>query len=96
MSQYLVMRMGKLVCNDTTGSCASIHQLHSYILYFHVFLFRGQGAPSGNSPPYFGPSLKLDFELEMVSHYAIILLFNAIELNQLVYLVILIIHCCVT
>lgn len=28
---------------------------------------RGQGHPAGNSPPYFGPSLKLDFELEMVS-----------------------------
>ncbi|KAL8153713.1 hypothetical protein V2J09_011473 [Rumex salicifolius] len=26
---------------------------------------KGQGAPAGNSPPYFGPSLKLDFELEM-------------------------------
>ncbi|PSS24785.1 Fumarylacetoacetase [Actinidia chinensis var. chinensis] len=26
---------------------------------------RGQGHPTGNSPPYFGPSLKLDFELEM-------------------------------
>ncbi|KAK1434766.1 hypothetical protein QVD17_00517 [Tagetes erecta] len=26
---------------------------------------RGQGHPSGNSPPYFGPSRKLDFELEM-------------------------------
>ncbi|KAL6990690.1 fumarylacetoacetase [Sarracenia purpurea var. burkii] len=28
---------------------------------------RGQGYPSGNSPPYFGPSLKLDFELEMAA-----------------------------
>ncbi|KAL6207203.1 hypothetical protein ACLB2K_024448 [Fragaria x ananassa] len=28
---------------------------------------RGQGAPSGNSAPYFGPSLKLDFELEMAA-----------------------------
>ncbi|XP_058080460.1 fumarylacetoacetase isoform X2 [Magnolia sinica] len=28
---------------------------------------RGQGHPSGKSPPYFGPSLKLDFELEMAS-----------------------------
>ncbi|XVF87837.1 hypothetical protein PTKIN_Ptkin18bG0152700 [Pterospermum kingtungense] len=27
---------------------------------------RGQGYPTGDSPPYFGPSLKLDFELEMV------------------------------
>lgn len=27
---------------------------------------RGQGHPIGNSP-YFGPSRKLDFELEMVS-----------------------------
>ncbi|XP_057497953.1 fumarylacetoacetase-like [Actinidia eriantha] len=26
---------------------------------------RGQSHPTGNSPPYFGPSLKLDFELEM-------------------------------
>ncbi|XP_077217209.1 fumarylacetoacetase [Tasmannia lanceolata] len=26
---------------------------------------RGQGHPIGNSPPYFGPSQKLDFELEM-------------------------------
>ncbi|XVF75241.1 hypothetical protein PTKIN_Ptkin13bG0171600 [Pterospermum kingtungense] len=26
---------------------------------------RGQGHPTGSSPPYFGPSLKLDFELEM-------------------------------
>ncbi|KAE8655733.1 Fumarylacetoacetase [Hibiscus syriacus] len=26
---------------------------------------RGQGRPTGNSPPYFGPSLKLDFKLEM-------------------------------
>ena len=30
---------------------------------------RGQGHPIGNSP-YFGPSRKLDFELEMVSWYA--------------------------
>lgn len=28
---------------------------------------RGQGHPSGNSPPYFGPSRKLDFELEMAA-----------------------------
>ncbi|KAE8689823.1 Fumarylacetoacetase [Hibiscus syriacus] len=28
---------------------------------------RGQGRPTGNSPPYFGPSLKLDFELEMAA-----------------------------
>lgn len=30
---------------------------------------RGQGHPIGSSP-YFGPSRKLDFELEMVSLYA--------------------------
>lgn len=30
-------------------------------------LSRGQAHPSGGSTPYFGPSLKLDFELEMVS-----------------------------
>lgn len=36
---------------------------------FHHFslFFRGQGHPTGNSAPYFGPSRKLDFELEMVS-----------------------------
>ncbi|KAJ4704024.1 putative fumarylacetoacetase [Melia azedarach] len=28
---------------------------------------RGQGSPSGNSPPSFGPSQKLDFELEMAA-----------------------------
>ncbi|OWM85610.1 fumarylacetoacetase [Punica granatum] len=28
---------------------------------------RGQGYPSGNSPPYFGPTQKLDFELEMAA-----------------------------
>lgn len=28
---------------------------------------RGQGHPAGNAPPYFGPSLKLDFELEMAA-----------------------------
>ncbi|KAM1005254.1 hypothetical protein ACFX13_005391 [Malus domestica] len=28
---------------------------------------KGQGAPTGNSPPPFGPSLKLDFELEMAA-----------------------------
>ncbi|THG11689.1 hypothetical protein TEA_014962 [Camellia sinensis var. sinensis] len=28
---------------------------------------RGQGHPAGNSPPYFGPSRKLDFELEMAA-----------------------------
>ncbi|XP_072963093.1 fumarylacetoacetase [Typha angustifolia] len=28
---------------------------------------RGQGHPTGNSPPYFGPSQKLDFELEMAA-----------------------------
>ncbi|RWR96023.1 fumarylacetoacetase-like protein [Cinnamomum micranthum f. kanehirae] len=28
---------------------------------------RGQGPPIGNSPPYFGPSQKLDFELEMAA-----------------------------
>uniref|UniRef100_M1B0U8 Fumarylacetoacetase n=1 Tax=Solanum tuberosum TaxID=4113 RepID=M1B0U8_SOLTU len=30
---------------------------------------RGQGHPTGNSAPYFGPSRKLDFELEMVRMY---------------------------
>lgn len=28
---------------------------------------RGQGYPSGDSPPYFGPSQKVDFELEMAA-----------------------------
>lgn len=28
---------------------------------------RGQGPPAANSPPYFGPSQKLDFELEMAA-----------------------------
>ncbi|CAA3023953.1 fumarylacetoacetase [Olea europaea subsp. europaea] len=28
---------------------------------------RGQGHPPGNSPPYFGPSRKLDFEMEMAA-----------------------------
>ncbi|WOL19218.1 fumarylacetoacetase [Canna indica] len=28
---------------------------------------RGQGYPMGNSPPYFGPTQKLDFELEMAA-----------------------------
>ncbi|PWA36687.1 fumarylacetoacetase [Artemisia annua] len=28
---------------------------------------RGQGHPAGDSPPYFGPSRKLDFELEMAA-----------------------------
>ncbi|KAL8158702.1 hypothetical protein V2J09_000239 [Rumex salicifolius] len=28
---------------------------------------RGQGSPAGNSTPYFGPSRKLDFELEMAT-----------------------------
>ncbi|XP_065853490.1 fumarylacetoacetase [Euphorbia lathyris] len=28
---------------------------------------RGQGHPAGDSPPYFGPSKKLDFELEMAA-----------------------------
>lgn len=28
---------------------------------------RGQGHPTGDSPPYFGPSRKLDFELEMAA-----------------------------
>lgn len=28
---------------------------------------RGQGPPTGTSPPYFGPSRKLDFELEMAA-----------------------------
>lgn len=37
------------------------------ILYAFCFSSRGQGYPTGNSPPYFGPSRKLDFELEMVS-----------------------------
>lgn len=32
-----------------------------------IFTFRrGQSAPAGNSPPQFGPSAKMDFELEMV------------------------------
>ena len=29
---------------------------------------RGQGHPQGDSEPYFGPSKKLDFELEMVNY----------------------------
>lgn len=33
--------------------------------------YRGQGHPTGNSAPYFGPSRKLDFELEMVRAYVI-------------------------
>ncbi|KAK2633126.1 hypothetical protein EUGRSUZ_L00543 [Eucalyptus grandis] len=33
----------------------------------NIFRPRGQGYPSGDSPPYFGPSLKLDFELEMAA-----------------------------
>jgi hypothetical protein len=36
------------------------------ILSFFVF-FRGQSHPIGSSQPSFGPSQKLDFELEMVS-----------------------------
>ncbi|KAK8939690.1 hypothetical protein KSP40_PGU019499 [Platanthera guangdongensis] len=28
---------------------------------------RGQGHPMGSSPPYFGPTKKLDFELEMAA-----------------------------
>ncbi|THG11735.1 hypothetical protein TEA_003914 [Camellia sinensis var. sinensis] len=32
-----------------------------------IFRPRGQGHPAGNSPPYFGPSRKLDFELEMAA-----------------------------
>lgn len=50
-----------------------------YLLDFNlkVYIFyssyhRGQAAPTGNSPPPFGPSLKLDFELEMVATYAIV------------------------
>lgn len=40
----------------------------SVALLFNYFsVFRGQGHPTGNSAPYFGPSQKLDFELEMVS-----------------------------
>lgn len=43
-----------------------------FIFSYYYFLVptRGQGHPAGNSPPYFGPSRKLDFELEMVSFLA--------------------------
>uniref|UniRef100_A0A6N2K543 Fumarylacetoacetase n=1 Tax=Salix viminalis TaxID=40686 RepID=A0A6N2K543_SALVM len=36
-------------------------------MYSEIIRPRGQGHPSGNSPPYFGPSRKLDFELEMAA-----------------------------
>lgn len=35
-----------------------------------LFCSRGQGHPTANSLPYFGPSRKLDFELEMVSLFS--------------------------
>ncbi|XP_022714618.1 fumarylacetoacetase-like [Durio zibethinus] len=35
--------------------------------WLNSVFFEGQGYPTGDSPPYFGPSLKLDFELEMAS-----------------------------
>lgn len=48
-------------------------QLASYPLITSAILvlFRGQDRPVGNSPPYFGPSRKMDFELEMVRYYQI-------------------------
>jgi hypothetical protein len=44
---------------------------HVLILVFNIYKYlcivnRGQGHPMGNSTPYFGPCVKLDFELEMV------------------------------
>lgn len=56
-------------CMDLTGALFA-HTTFVGILSHTVLVlvsFRGQGQPTGNSPPYFGPSLKLDFELEMVS-----------------------------
>lgn len=37
--------------------------IHDLWMFFY---YRGQGHPTPNNPPYFGPSRKLDFELEMV------------------------------
>lgn len=58
----------KLVLS-AVSSLISVFCVPSVVLLFDYFsLFcRGQGHPTGNSPPYFGPSKKLDFELEMVS-----------------------------
>jgi hypothetical protein len=54
--------------------------LFSLIAFVHFCVSRGQGHPSGNSPPYFGPSRKLDFELEMVSHLAFYYMMTCLSL----------------
>ena len=41
--------------------------MHGFSSESPLVFGRGQGYPSPNAPPYFGPSKKLDFELEMVS-----------------------------
>lgn len=43
---------------------------------------RGQGHPTGNSAPYFGPSRKLDFELEMVRMYGMEVLYLLLVPNS--------------
>lgn len=47
-----------------------------------TLLFRGQAHPGGSSRPYFGPTLKLDFELEMVS-FLYTYIFEAILLPKM-------------
>jgi hypothetical protein len=49
--------------------------------------FRGQGHPTGNSAPYFGPSQKLDFELEMVSFLLTLVLGLSCGCNWPTYLI---------
>ena len=46
--------------------------------WLFLSVFRGQGHPTGNFGPYFGPSQKLDFELEMVSFLWILYLLGIV------------------
>jgi len=59
----------KPILADGKISCRQINnEMLIPVLSLLVLLSsRGQGHPQGNSEPYFGPSKKLDFELEMVS-----------------------------
>jgi hypothetical protein len=61
--QILTERVLSVVSSFKSLFCVSSFAL--LIDYFSAL--RGQGHPTGNSGPYFGPSQKLDFELEMVS-----------------------------
>ncbi|CAH9119310.1 unnamed protein product [Cuscuta europaea] len=57
---YMALNHGQ-TCSSKLTPCISLNDL------CNLDHFRGQDRPVGNSPPYFGPSRKMDFELELAA-----------------------------